>query len=62
MIPTGETPVNCKILLLGDVSVGKSSLVVRFADKTWLSEGDARPTVGVDYRVSILQLFSSHPH
>ena len=54
MLPAAEiSPISCKILLLGDTSVGKSSLVVRFADRTWLSE-ETRPTVGVDYRVGVL--------
>jgi GTPase SAR1 family protein len=37
-----------KVLLLGDVSVGKSSLLLRFTDQQWLPESEAQPTIGVD--------------
>ena len=37
-----------KVLLLGDASVGKSSLLLRFTDQQWLPDGEAQPTIGVD--------------
>jgi len=42
---------NLKLLLIGDSSVGKSSLLLRFADETWLPEDEASATIGVDFRV-----------
>ncbi|XP_033925908.1 ras-related protein Rab-18-B-like [Melopsittacus undulatus] len=38
-----------KLLLIGDSAVGKSSLLLRFADGTF--EPSLKPTIGVDFRV-----------
>ncbi|KAG5634154.1 hypothetical protein H0H81_003129 [Sphagnurus paluster] len=35
-----DPPINCKILLIGDQSVGKSSLLLRFSDKQWVPEDE----------------------
>lgn len=35
---------NLKLLLVGDSSVGKSSLLLRFADETWLPEDESSAT------------------
>ncbi|KZS95280.1 ras-domain-containing protein [Sistotremastrum niveocremeum HHB9708] len=43
--------VNCKILLIGNSSVGKSSLLLRFSDEQWLPEDESSATIGVDFRV-----------
>jgi len=43
--------INVKLLLIGNSSVGKSCLLLRFSDKQWLPEGEARSTLGVDFRV-----------
>ncbi|KAI0260382.1 ras-domain-containing protein [Gloeopeniophorella convolvens] len=40
--------MHVKLLLLGVASVGKTSLMVRFASHAWLPESEARPTIGVD--------------
>jgi len=43
--------VNCKLIIIGDASVGKSSLLLRFADNQWLPEDETGATIGVDFRV-----------
>ena len=35
---------NLKLLLIGDSSVGKSSLLLRFADEIWLPEDESSAT------------------
>ncbi|KAM5541637.1 hypothetical protein V8D89_004827 [Ganoderma adspersum] len=44
-------PVNVKLLLIGNSSVGKSSLLLRFSDEQWLPEDESSATIGVDFRV-----------
>lgn len=51
-----STPVNVKLLLIGNSSVGKSSLLLRFSDEQWLPEDESSATIGVDFRVSTLPL------
>ncbi|KAI6141739.1 ras-domain-containing protein [Pisolithus tinctorius] len=46
-----SSPVNVKLLLIGNASVGKSSLLLRFSDEQWIPEGEATATIGVDFRV-----------
>lgn len=53
---TVSTPVNVKLLLIGNASVGKSSLLLRFSDEAWIPEDEATATIGVDFRVSTLEL------
>ncbi|KAG8779522.1 Ras- protein Rab-18 [Ceratobasidium sp. 428] len=48
----GDAPLNAKILLIGNSSVGKSSILLRFSDETWLSEDESSATIGVDFRVT----------
>jgi Ras-related protein Rab-18 len=45
------SPVNVKLLLIGNSSVGKSSLLLRFSDEQWLPEDESSATIGVDFRV-----------
>ena len=42
-----------KIILLGDSSVGKTSILLRFSENTYNS--DFHSTIGVDFRVSLQQ-------
>ena len=52
MAPTqSQELINVKLLLIGNSSVGKSSLLLRFSDKQWLPEDEASATIGVDFRV-----------
>ena len=44
------------LLLIGNASVGKSSLLLRFSDEQWLPGDEATATIGVDFRVRL----SSH--
>ncbi|KAI9464401.1 ras-domain-containing protein, partial [Russula earlei] len=48
--------VNVKLLLIGNSSVGKSSLLLRFSDKQWLPEDEASATIGVDFRVHKMEV------
>jgi len=52
---SASTPVNVKLLLIGNASVGKSSLLLRFSDEAWIPEDEATATIGVDFRVSETQ-------
>jgi hypothetical protein len=54
MSPTTTQPINVKLLLIGNSSVGKSSLLLRFSDEQWLPEDESSATIGVDFRVSVL--------
>ncbi|KAI0271010.1 ras family-domain-containing protein [Russula aff. rugulosa BPL654] len=45
--------INVKLLLIGNSSVGKSSLLLRFSDKQWLPEDEASATIGVDFRLEV---------
>lgn len=52
MAPTpAAQPINVKLLLIGNSSVGKSSLLLRFSDEQWLPEDESSATIGVDFRV-----------
>ena len=53
---SSSPPVNCKLLLIGNSSVGKSSLLLRFSDEQWLPEDESSSTIGVDFRVSRLSM------
>jgi len=55
-LPADATPVNVKILLIGNSSVGKSSLLLRFSDEQWLPEDEASATIGVDFRVHKMEV------
>ncbi|KAJ7641485.1 ras-domain-containing protein [Roridomyces roridus] len=50
------TPINCKLLLIGNSSVGKSSLLLRFSDEQWLPEDESSATIGVDFRVHKMEV------
>lgn len=48
--------INVKLLLIGNSSVGKSSLLLRFSDEQWLPEDEANATIGVDFRVHKMEV------
>ncbi|KAI8891405.1 hypothetical protein K501DRAFT_319396 [Backusella circina FSU 941] len=45
-----------KLLLIGNSNVGKSSLLLRFTDDTFLPQEEVSATIGVDFKVSMMQL------
>ncbi|KAI5985818.1 ras-domain-containing protein [Pisolithus orientalis] len=51
-----SSPVNVKLLLIGNASVGKSSLLLRFSDEQWIPEDEATATIGVDFRVHKMEV------
>ncbi|EJT98185.1 ras-domain-containing protein [Dacryopinax primogenitus] len=54
--PATSAPANLKILLIGDSSVGKSSLLLRFSDQSFLSEEESSATIGVDFKVQRIEV------
>ncbi|KAH9895940.1 ras-domain-containing protein [Cubamyces lactineus] len=51
-----NAPINVKLLLIGNSSVGKSSLLLRFSDEQWLPEDESSATIGVDFRVHKMEV------
>ncbi len=48
-----QPPDEVKLLLIGNSSVGKTSLLLRFSDSRWFPEEEAIATTGIDVKVSI---------
>ena len=49
--------LHVKILMIGNSSVGKSSLLMRWSENQWLPEDEASPTIGVEVLVSYIRYF-----
>lgn len=47
-----------KLLLIGDSGTGKSSLLLRFTDDMWLQPDEVSATIGVDFKVKIVDVDS----
>ncbi|KAI8892358.1 small GTPase superfamily [Globomyces pollinis-pini] len=47
-----------KLLLIGDSGTGKSSLLLRFTDDMWLRPDEVSATIGVDFKVKIVDVDS----
>ncbi|KAI8047454.1 P-loop containing nucleoside triphosphate hydrolase protein [Thamnidium elegans] len=45
-----------KLLLIGNSNVGKSSLLLRFTDDTFLPQEEVSATIGVDFKVSMMEV------
>ncbi|ORZ02363.1 ras family-domain-containing protein [Syncephalastrum racemosum] len=45
-----------KTLLIGNSGVGKSSLLLRFTDDTFLPQEEVSATIGVDFKVNIMEI------
>ncbi|WVQ85108.1 hypothetical protein IAT38_007273 [Cryptococcus sp. DSM 104549] len=48
--------LNLKLLLIGNSSVGKSSLLLRFTDDEFLTDEETAATIGVDFKVKSIEL------
>ncbi|WRT64299.1 uncharacterized protein IL334_001230 [Kwoniella shivajii] len=48
--------LNLKLLLIGNSSVGKSSLLLRFTDNEFLSDEETAATIGVDFKVKSIEI------
>ncbi|WVN85362.1 uncharacterized protein L203_100507 [Cryptococcus depauperatus CBS 7841] len=48
--------INLKLLLIGNSSVGKSSLLLRFTDDEFLSDEETIATIGVDFKLKCIEL------
>ena len=44
----------CKILILGESKVGKSSILNRFCEKTFVETHP--PTLGIDYKIENIEI------
>jgi len=49
-----ETDITCKILILGESKVGKSSIMNRFCNKKFSTT--LPPTLGIDYKIEIVEV------
>ncbi|KAI9322575.1 ras family-domain-containing protein [Dichotomocladium elegans] len=45
-----------KLLLIGNSNVGKSSLLLRFTDDTFLPQEEVSATIGVDFKVAMMTI------
>ncbi|OZJ05312.1 Ras-related protein Rab-18 [Bifiguratus adelaidae] len=53
---TIEQVPTLKLLLIGNSNVGKSSLLLRFIDDTWLPQDEVSATIGVDFKVKMFDV------
>jgi len=54
LLKTLDNLVNLKVLVVGETGVGKSSLMLRYTDEKFMA--DILPTVGLDFRVKVMEL------
>jgi len=50
-----DPPTTLKLLVIGASSVGKSSLLLRFTDETFLAPDETSATIGVDNKVKVIE-------
>lgn len=50
-----DPPTTLKLLVIGASSVGKSSLLLRFTDELFLSPDETSATIGVDFKVKVIE-------
>ena len=51
MMQSHLSELHVKVLMVGNSSVGKSSLLTRWSENQWLSEDEANATIGVEVKV-----------
>jgi GTPase SAR1 family protein len=56
MTQRSQRELHVKVLMIGNSSVGKSSLLMRWSENQWLPEEEASATIGVEVWVSIIGL------
>ncbi|KAL8286688.1 hypothetical protein RQP46_004216 [Phenoliferia psychrophenolica] len=55
-VPTlADPPTTLKLLVIGASSVGKSSLLLRFTDELFLGPEETSATIGVDFKVKVIE-------
>jgi hypothetical protein len=54
LMQTHLPELHVKILMIGNSSVGKSSLLMRWSENQWLPENEASATIGVEVKVRAL--------
>ncbi|KAG1736091.1 ras-domain-containing protein [Suillus paluster] len=54
--PATNSYLNVKLVLIGNVSVGKSSLLLRFSDERWFPEHKMISTLRIDLRVHEMEV------
>ena len=50
----GKDEVSCKVLILGESKVGKSSILNQFTEKVFTE--NLPPTLGIDYKIMKLNI------
>lgn len=53
---SSETVATLKLLLIGSSGTGKSSLLMRFVDGVFLAPDEISATIGVDFKVKVIDV------
>ncbi|KAG0056677.1 hypothetical protein BGZ83_003920 [Gryganskiella cystojenkinii] len=56
MSSSSETVATLKLLLIGSSGTGKSSLLMRFVDGVFLAPDEISATIGVDFKVKVIDV------
>lgn len=54
--PDKEIAATFKLLLIGDSGTGKSSLLLRFTDDTWLHPDEVSATIGIYFKIKYINI------
>jgi len=55
VVSNNEPPQVLKLLMIGSSAVGKSSMLLRFTDEMFLGPEEVSATVGVDFKVKVIE-------